>query len=256
MSQVTVSSLQIEHLRENLGIGINRPRLSWQIETELTNWRQIVYEMACFDAGGRECGQTGRVESDQSVMTSFNHYALGAVADWMHRTVGGLAPVEPGYRRLNFALRPGGGLTHCQTQFRTPYGLAECEWKITDGTIDMNVTVPPNARALVTVPGSDLDPIEVGSGRWHWSADYKDPDERGPYTVDDLVGEIIFDSTSRDTVLNVLKQAGAPGFVTAILLNERSMPLRQALHRLPNYEAAVQMMNEALAKFYSLARTG
>ena len=33
-------------------------------------------------------------------MTSFNHYALGAVADWMHRTVGGLAPAEPGYRRV------------------------------------------------------------------------------------------------------------------------------------------------------------
>ncbi len=29
-------------------------------------------------------------------MTSFNHYALGAVADWMHRTIGGLSPAEPG----------------------------------------------------------------------------------------------------------------------------------------------------------------
>ena len=32
-------------------------------------------------------------------MTSFNHYALGAVADWMHRVIGGLAPAAPGYRR-------------------------------------------------------------------------------------------------------------------------------------------------------------
>ncbi len=30
-------------------------------------------------------------------MTSFNHYALGAVADWMHRIIGGITPVEPGY---------------------------------------------------------------------------------------------------------------------------------------------------------------
>lgn len=180
-------------------------------------------------------------------MTSFNHYALGAVTDWMHRAVGGLAPAEPGYRRLTIAPRPGGGLTHCRTRLRTPYGLAECAWKITDGTIDMRVTVPPNTRALVTVPGSDLDSIEVGSGRWHWVADYKDPDERGPYTVDDLVGEIIVDSASRDTVLNVLKQAGAPGFVIGILLNERGMPLRQALQRLRNSEEVMQMMNEALA---------
>ena len=32
-------------------------------------------------------------------MTSFNHYALGAVADWMHRCIGGIAPLEPGYSR-------------------------------------------------------------------------------------------------------------------------------------------------------------
>ena len=40
-------------------------------------------------------------------MTSFNHYALGGVADWMHRTIGGIAPDAPGYKRL--ALRAGTG---------------------------------------------------------------------------------------------------------------------------------------------------
>ena len=40
-------------------------------------------------------------------MTSFNHYAFGAVADWLHRTVAGLAPAAPGYRRLRIAPRPG-----------------------------------------------------------------------------------------------------------------------------------------------------
>ena len=44
-------------------------------------------------------------------MTSFNHYALGAVADWMHRTIGGIAPLEPGYARVLVAPQPGGGLT-------------------------------------------------------------------------------------------------------------------------------------------------
>ena len=36
-------------------------------------------------------------------MTSFNHYALGAVADWLHRVVAGLAPATPGYARLRIA---------------------------------------------------------------------------------------------------------------------------------------------------------
>ena len=43
-------------------------------------------------------------------MTSFNHYALGAVADWMHRVVGGIAPAAPGYARVRIAPQPGGGL--------------------------------------------------------------------------------------------------------------------------------------------------
>ena len=44
-------------------------------------------------------------------MTSFNHYALGAVADWMHRTIGGIAPLEPGLREVLVAPQPGGGIT-------------------------------------------------------------------------------------------------------------------------------------------------
>ena len=44
-------------------------------------------------------------------MTSFNHYALGSVADFLHRVVAGLAPAAPGYRHLLVRPRPGGGLT-------------------------------------------------------------------------------------------------------------------------------------------------
>ncbi len=54
-------------------------------------------------------------------MTSFNHYALGAVADWLHRTVGGLAPAQPGYRQIAVRPRPGGGLTRCLCT--TPHSL-------------------------------------------------------------------------------------------------------------------------------------
>ena len=43
-------------------------------------------------------------------MTSFNHYALGAVADWLHRVVAGLAPATPGYRRMRIAPQPLTGL--------------------------------------------------------------------------------------------------------------------------------------------------
>jgi len=79
-------------------------------------------------------------------MTSFNHYALGAVADWMHRTIGGLTPTEPGYRRMEIRPRPGGGLTHAHARHITPYGLAESSWKIENGKFDLNVTIPRTQR--------------------------------------------------------------------------------------------------------------
>jgi alpha-L-rhamnosidase len=62
----------------------------------------------------------GRINPGE--MTSFNHYALGAVADWLHRVVGGIEPAEPGYRTVRIAPRPGGGLTWAETSLDTSHG--------------------------------------------------------------------------------------------------------------------------------------
>jgi alpha-L-rhamnosidase len=102
-------------------------------------------------------------------MTSFNHYAFGAVADWQHRAVGGLAPAAPGYHRLEIRPGPGGGLTNARARHRTPYGLAECAWRIEAGQIAVEVVIPPNATAQVTLPLSGAEPVDVGSGTHRWS---------------------------------------------------------------------------------------
>ncbi|WP_307859057.1 glycoside hydrolase family 78 protein [Desertivibrio insolitus] len=95
-------------------------------------------------------------------MTSFNHYALGAVADWLHRVVAGLAPASPGYRSIRFAPRPGGGLTHASAEHETPYGRAAVAWRLEDGTLSVEVTVPTGSGGMVELPGSE--PVIVGSG--------------------------------------------------------------------------------------------
>jgi alpha-L-rhamnosidase len=105
-------------------------------------------------------------------MTSFNHYAFGAVADWLHRVVAGLTPAEPGYRRLTIAPHPGGNLTHARASLRTPYGLAESAWAIENGEFTLKVTVPPSTTASVIVPGSSQEAIVVGSGTHAWSVRY------------------------------------------------------------------------------------
>ncbi|HET9906215.1 MAG TPA: glycoside hydrolase family 78 protein [Anaerolineales bacterium] len=185
----------------------------------------------------------GRINPGE--MTSFNHYAFGAVADWMHRTIGGLTPAEPGYRRIEIRPRPGGGLTHCRVTHVTPYGSAECAWRIENEKFDLYVHIPANTNASVTLPG-DSETVEIGSGSWHWSIPYQDPDARDAYTVDDLVGEILGESVARRAVMDVLDRVEAPGFLRMAIFDERNIPLRQALQMLPNHEEAVTKMNEAL----------
>ncbi len=100
-------------------------------------------------------------------MTSFNHYALGAIADWMHRTVAGLAPAAPGYRKLSIAPRPLDSLEHAATAHETPYGPARVAWKRVGDRILVEATVPPGTAAAVRLP--DASPsFEVGSGDHRW----------------------------------------------------------------------------------------
>ena len=98
-------------------------------------------------------------------MTSFNHYALGAVADWLHRTVVGLAPDAPGYRRFVVAPRPGGGLTSAAAAHETPYGRAEVSWTRDDDRMTVEVVVPPGTTAVIRLPENGWPETTVGSGR-------------------------------------------------------------------------------------------
>ena len=112
-------------------------------------------------------------------MTSFNHYALGAVADWMHRTVAGLAPAEPGYRSIRVAPRPGGGLTYATAAHETPYGKAEVAWTRTADELRVTVLVPPGTTAIVELPETSWGSTDVGAGRHEFTCRFR-PAEQDP----------------------------------------------------------------------------
>jgi alpha-L-rhamnosidase len=99
-------------------------------------------------------------------MTSFNHYALGAVADWMHRVVGGIAPAEPGYRTVRVAPRPGGGLTRARTALDSRHGRIEVEWQLDDdGRLLVDVAVPDGVTAEVDLPDGQQRRLTGGKHR-------------------------------------------------------------------------------------------
>ena len=95
-------------------------------------------------------------------MTSFNHYALGAVADWMHRVIGGLSPAEPGYSRVRIAPEPGGGLTWASTSLETPQGPVRVRWERSDAELRLDVELPDSVEADLVLPGAD--PVTVTGG--------------------------------------------------------------------------------------------
>jgi alpha-L-rhamnosidase len=118
-------------------------------------------------------------------MTSFNHYALGGVADWLHRRVAGLAPAAPGYRRLRIAPLPGGGLTRASARHLTPYGEASAGWEIADGSLHVRAVVPVGCSAEVVLPGGDV--VEAGHGTHEWAVPWTEPETRRPTTVRELL---------------------------------------------------------------------
>lgn len=98
---------------------------------------------------------------DGSTMTSFNHYAYGAVAEWLYRTVAGLAPdtSDPGYGTILFAPRPGGGLRHARAHCLTPYGHNQIAWRLgSDNGLDVELEIAAGARGrFAPPPGWRLD---------------------------------------------------------------------------------------------------
>src|SRR5213075_2075471 len=84
---------------------------------------------------------------EETSMNSFNHYAYGAIGDWLYRVVAGLDgdTDEPGYRHVVVRPRPGGGFTYARASLQTPYGLAGSGWRLDGDRMNVTATVPANA---------------------------------------------------------------------------------------------------------------
>lgn len=96
-------------------------------------------------------------------MTSFNHYAFGSVAAWMHQVIGGLRRTAPGWRSFVIAPRPGGGITSAETSVITPLGLAAVRWEVRASVLRVEATVPSGATASIDIPGHGIETVAEGA---------------------------------------------------------------------------------------------
>lgn len=107
---------------------------------------------------------TSSEEQPDASMISFNHYAYGAVIDWVYRNVAGIAPTtkNPGYRHITFAPRPGQGFTFASASVNTPLGLASIDWKIVDADVmAATIVVPFGSRAVLDFPATASSTLRI-----------------------------------------------------------------------------------------------
>ena len=130
-------------------------------------------------------------------MNSYNHYAFGAVGEWLYRFVGGIDtdPSQPGFQSIVIRPRPGGGLTYANTAYHSLRGPITSKWRVKDNTFYLDVTIPANTSATIYVPAAetatvtesgmraevaqavefigregDAQVYAVGSGEYHFAA--------------------------------------------------------------------------------------
>jgi alpha-L-rhamnosidase len=147
-------------------------------------------------------------------MTSFNHYALGAVADWMHRRVAGLAPGSPGYRRIDVRPLPGGTLTRASARHLTPYGEASVSWSRIDHKLRVRVVVPVGSTASILLPGWS-ETVEVG----HGSHDFEAADayrETAEPTAERTIRQLMDHRPAWDRVVAAAREADVAGDEAAL----------------------------------------
>ena len=99
-------------------------------------------------------------------MNSFNHYAYGAIGQWMYERVAGLAPdpAQPGYK--HFFVRPliGEKLDSARVELETAYGKASSAWVKRGGRVALDIVVPPNTTATVEFPyGREVETVTAGA---------------------------------------------------------------------------------------------
>jgi alpha-L-rhamnosidase len=135
-----------------------------------------------------------RSNGEEPNMLSFNHYAYGAVIDWVYRHVAGLAPdrAQPGYRHVIAAPRPAQGFDHASARLVSAYGPVSIAWRLDeadrfDGVLEVPfgayaTFVPPvSASSVVVVDGRrEGSSVTLGPGRHEFSVSAADVVRRWP----------------------------------------------------------------------------
>ncbi|MCB0664237.1 MAG: family 78 glycoside hydrolase catalytic domain [Saprospiraceae bacterium] len=97
-------------------------------------------------------------------MNSFNHYAYGAIGDWMYRVMVGLDNEENmvGYKHIRIKPQIGGDFTHANLKYESLYGEIAAGWKLLGGTLEVEASIPANTTVKFYLPAESQAILERG----------------------------------------------------------------------------------------------
>lgn len=104
-----------------------------------------------------------RAGQDDHSMTSFNHYAYGAVADWIYQYVVGIGidADQPGYRKFLVQPQPHSELDFAAGEIQSPYGTISCSWKRKPSGFQIALNIPFGVQAVLNLPLSQGDVLNL-----------------------------------------------------------------------------------------------
>jgi alpha-L-rhamnosidase len=101
---------------------------------------------------------------EDASMISYNHYAYGAVIDWVYRNVAGLAPVvnAPAYRKVVVAPKPAAGFSFAEASIDTRFGNLAIRWDVQQsGDLAIKLEVPFGSEAALELPATGISEITI-----------------------------------------------------------------------------------------------
>ncbi len=98
-------------------------------------------------------------------MNSFCHYSIGAVGEWMYRTILGINPDDsfPGYKHFIIHPQPGGALTWARGTYNSINGKIVSDWKAEQGRFILDIVIPVNTTATVILPSGLTGQIRINT---------------------------------------------------------------------------------------------
>lgn len=125
-------------------------------------------------------------------MNSFNHYAYGAIGDWMYRVVAGLEIGSPGYKHIRIQPQPNSKLSYAKASYESFYGTITSGWEQKENQMTVSVAIPPNTTATIVLPNARLAEVQEGGQALHLSGLFKARQDGGRVVVEVGAGEYQF----------------------------------------------------------------